>query len=165
MFNEIEIAIRGWVGQRPRIVETQGSAGMVSVRVGSTPRRRDKSGNWGDGETAWFSVIAFGDLAENATRSLRKGDPVLVRGRLNVRRSERDGREFLTNEIVADAIGIELSHGTALYAPTVRRDRDASPEREGPRHEAADEFSTLADDVPDVEPADYLESEDLVPTA
>jgi single-strand DNA-binding protein len=122
--NEIEVTVRGWVGQRPKLVDTKGQASMLAMRVGTTPRRKDRTGAWTDGETRWFSVIAFGDLAENASRSLRKGDPVLVRGRLELRRSEREGREYCSHEIVADAIGPELTFGTALYAPTVRRERE-----------------------------------------
>jgi single-strand DNA-binding protein len=121
--NEIEVTVRGWVGQRPKLVDTKGQTSMMTMRVGTTPRRRDKTGTWVDGDTAWFSVIAFGDLAENATRALRKGDPVLLRGKLSLRRFERDGREFFDHEILADSIGTELTFGTTLYTPTVRRSR------------------------------------------
>ena len=140
MSNEIEITVKGWVGQRPRLVDTRSGAPMMTMRVGSTPRRRDPAREvWVDGETTWFSVLAFGDLADNASRSLRKGDPVLVRGRLSVKRTESDGREFVNAEIVADAIGPELARGTALYSPVVHRPREepateaAAPTESAPR--------------------------------
>ncbi len=159
MSNELEVTVRGWVGQRPRLLETRGQAPMMSMRVGTTPRRRDKSGAWVDGETTWLSVIAFGDLAENVTRSLRKGDPVVIRGKLSIRRSERDGREFVNPEVLADAIGPELTFGTALYAPMVRRTRD-DVQDEGfmPTGERLDE-------EPGEDPFAGAESEEVVPTA
>ncbi len=134
MTNEIEITVRGWVAQHPRLIEGARRVPMLSMRVGSTPRRYDSAqGSWTDGPTEWFSVIAFRDLAENAVRSFRKGDPVLVRGRLRLSRSEREGGgEYVSNEIVADALGPELSHGTALYARTVRRDRGDPQDVPGP---------------------------------
>jgi single-strand DNA-binding protein len=126
MSNETEIMVKGWVGQHPRLSVTRSGGAMVTLRVGSTPRRRDAvTGEWGDAPTSWFSVLAFGDLADNVARSLRKGDPVLVRGRYSLKRSEYQGKEHVNAEIVADAIGPELGHGTALYAPMVRRARDA----------------------------------------
>ena len=137
MSNEIEITVKGWVGQRPRLVDTRSGAPMMTMRVGSTPRRRDPAREvWVDGETTWFSVLAFGDLADNASRSLRKGDPVLVRGRFSVKRTESDGREFVNAEIVADAIGPELARGTALYSPMVYRSRgEPAPEPAVPTEE------------------------------
>ncbi len=126
MSNETEITVKGWVGQHPRMSVTRSGGTMVTLRVGSTPRRRDAvTGEWGDARTSWFSVLAFGELADNVARSLRKGDPVLVRGRYSLHRSEYQGKERVDAEIVADAIGPELAHGTALYAPMVRRARDA----------------------------------------
>lgn len=126
MLNETEITVKGWVGQHPRTSVTRNGGTMTTLRVGTTPRRRDAAtGEWRDGQTSWFSVLVFGDLADNVARSMRKGDPVLVRGRCSLKRSEYQGKEHLNAEIVADAIGPELSRGTALYAPMVRRSRDA----------------------------------------
>jgi single-strand DNA-binding protein len=114
--NEIEITVNGWVAQRPRVVERAGGLQVLSMRIGSTPRKRDvTTGAWGNGPTQWFAVTAFRDLATNTAASLRKGDPVLVRGRFTSRQWEHEGRLYFSNEIAADSIGIELSCGTALF--------------------------------------------------
>jgi len=116
MSNEIDVTVKGWLAWEPRLTETTRGIPQVKFRVGSTPRRRDAvTGQWNDGPTEWFDVIAYRDLAENAALSLRKGTPVVVRGRLEFRQWDRDGKPYSTNQIVADAIGVELSRGAATY--------------------------------------------------
>ena len=96
MSNETEITVKGWVGQHPRMSVTRSGETMATLRVGSTPRRRDgASGEWGDAQTSWFSVLVFGERADNVARSLRKGDPVLVRGRYSLKRSEYEGLSLI----------------------------------------------------------------------
>lgn len=121
MSNEIEITVCGYVGKHPSLVERQGGVSVLNLRIGTTPRRRDAAGVWGDGPTQWFSVVAFRELAVNAAMSLRKGDPVLVKGRLSHEQWERDGRSFDDNKITADAIGHDLTRGRTMFARTVRR--------------------------------------------
>lgn len=128
MSNEIEITVCGWVAKHPTLVERPGGMQVLNVRIGSTPRRRDAAGTWGDGPTQWFNVVAFRDLAVNAAFSLHKGDPVLVRGRLAHVQWEHDGRAFAQNEITAEAIGHDLSRGRAMFTRTVRRSGAAEPE-------------------------------------
>lgn len=122
--NQIEITVRGWVANAPRLLERPGRQAMMTMRLGSTPRRYDAEQGWVNGGTEWFSVLAFRDLAGNAARSLRKGDPVLVHGRLRLTRSAYQGKEYVSNEIVADAIGPDLGFGTTLFARAGRRERD-----------------------------------------
>lgn len=125
MSNEIEVTVCGWVGTHPRLIEGNGGTRILNLRLGSTPRRRDPvTGSWGDGPTQWFTVVAFRDLAANAALSLHKGDPVLVRGRLSMREWEHEGRPYWAAEIVADAIGPDLSRGAAFFTRTVRRNGD-----------------------------------------
>lgn len=128
MSNEIDVTVKGWLAWEPKLTETTRGIPQVKFRVGSTPRRRDAvTGQWNDGPTEWFDVIAYRDLAQNAALSLRKGTPVVVRGRLEFRQWDRDGKAYSTNQIVADAIGVELSRGAATY----RRMMSASGERPG----------------------------------
>lgn len=128
MSNEIDVTVKGNLAWEPKLTETTRGVPQVKFRVGSTPRRRDAmTGQWNDGPTEWFDVIAYRDLAENAALSLRKGTPVVVRGRLEFRQWDRDGKPYSTNQIVADAIGVELSRGAATY----RRMVSSTGERSG----------------------------------
>ncbi len=95
---------------------------ISSFRLASTSRRFDRAANgWVDGETNWFTVTAFRQLAANVDASLEKGHRVVVTGRLRVREwrsGEQTGRDV---EIVADALGPDLAWGTASYTRTPRQ--------------------------------------------
>ena len=97
-------------------------------------RRTDK-GDWEEGEPLWYTVKAWGALAENINLSLRKGQPVLVSGRPTAQSwvtSEQETR----NEIAVNAISVghDLVFGVASYskikrdAPHVSADSDEEAE-------------------------------------
>src|SRR5699024_12162085 len=72
----------------PNLITGAGKQSFLRLNVASTPRIRTREGEWGDGTTQWFAVKLFGAFAEHVAQSVRKGDPVLVRGRLD-RKSTR----------------------------------------------------------------------------
>ncbi len=114
------IIVQGLVATVPRHLVTSENLPITSFRLASTQRRLDRAtGTWRDGDTNWFTVTGFRQLALNASLSLKKGDRVLVVGRLKVRAWERDGRSGTTVEIEADAMGPDLTWGTATYARTI----------------------------------------------
>jgi single-strand DNA-binding protein len=56
-------------------------------------------------ETEWFTVVAWGRLAEQCNQFLTKGRLVYVEGRLRMRTWEgQDGQRRARNEIVADRV-------------------------------------------------------------
>lgn len=57
----------------------------------------------GDAESAFISVICFGDIAERLAR-LSKGDAISVQGQLKPTTYEKDGQERHGLEIVAQAL-------------------------------------------------------------
>ena len=80
--NETLITLAGWLGNDVQLRQA-GEVPVASFRVATTPRRfQRKTGTWVDGDTQWYTVSAWRDLADNCARSLRRGDPVVVHGRL-----------------------------------------------------------------------------------
>ncbi|WP_052436918.1 single-stranded DNA-binding protein [Georgenia sp. SUBG003] len=129
MSNEIQIAVRGWMGSDP--VRHVGPSGvtLAMFRVGSTPRVRDRAtGEFRDGETQWFTVKAWRDLAENVIGSLKKGMPVILRGTLRTETWQGENGERSANVISVDAIGADLANGTSAYTKTVRGSAAAQPD-------------------------------------
>lgn len=99
---------------------------FASFRLASTPRMR-RSGEWVDGETTWLGVTCSKALAENVRASVKKGDPVVVVGKLRTARwedAERGAQERLTIE--ASAIGHDLNRGTAQFQRSTRAVIDES---------------------------------------
>jgi single-strand DNA-binding protein len=117
MFNEAHISLSGYVATQPALRETRSGIPWVSMRVAWTPRRMDRaSGEWVDTGTSFASVQLYRKLAENAATCLRKGDPVVVRGRVTVRDFEtRSGQQRTVVEIDATSVGHDLSHGIATF--------------------------------------------------
>jgi single-strand DNA-binding protein len=118
--NEAQINLTGYVVTQPIVRSVNSGAEYVSMRVGWTPRRQDRvTGEWVDANTSYATVICWRRLANNAALSLRKGDPVLIKGRLSVRNYEdKSGVTRLAVEVEASTIGHDLSRGVAVFRRT-----------------------------------------------
>lgn len=116
--NDIPITIIGNVCTDPNPTATAAGVPRTSFRVASNPRRF-KDGAWIDGDPTFVTVICFRGLAENVAASVKKGDPVLVTGRLRTREwtGEKQG---ISVEIDASSVGFDLARGSAAFARTRR---------------------------------------------
>lgn len=120
------ITVAGVVGSDPRLHMTTQGLAITSFRLASTRRYFDRTkGSWEDGETNWYTVSGFRQLAHNAAASLKKGERVVVHGRLRLRAWESGEKSGTAIEIEADSIGHDLAWGTTTLTK-VRIARDAS---------------------------------------
>ncbi len=118
--NDTLITFAGWVGGNVELAHTTTGTPVATLRVGSTPRRL-KDGAWEDQETIWYSVKAWRTLADNVAASVRRGEPVLVTGRLVAETWDRpDGTTATRHVVVATAIGHDLSRGRAVFSRAPR---------------------------------------------
>lgn len=117
----------------------------ASFRLACTPRLR-RGGDWSDGETTWLTITCFRSLAEHTASSVRKGDPVIVVGRLRTQVWTKDGVPQERLVLEALTIGHDLTRGTSAFnrseraQPSEERDTElaevlASVERQGQPHE------------------------------
>ena len=128
--NDTTITFRGYAGTDVRHRETRETS-VASVRVASTPRVR-KDGEWVDGPTTWYAVTAWRTLADHLRDSVRKGDPLLVHGRL-VRTdtwAPEGGAPSTTLEVEAFVVGHDLNRGISHFIKA-KRPESGSPERPG----------------------------------
>ena len=130
--NEAFVTFQGWVGNE--VVHRETSQGNVAnFRVGSTPRIRKRNGDWVDGPTSWFSVTCWRTLADHVRASVRKGEPVLVHGRLRTDVWEReDGQSSVTYVVDASYVGHDLTRGTAVFVKATRSERADADEETDP---------------------------------
>lgn len=111
------ISLTGIVGSEPRSVTTPEGLAITSFRLASSQRRFDRSQEkWVDGDTNWYTVTTFRQLAANAAVSIKKGERVVVTGRLKVRDWEAGGKRGVNVDVEADALGHDLSWGTAAFS-------------------------------------------------
>lgn len=114
------ITITGLVATTPRHLVTQDGLPITSFRIADSTRRFDKTQNkWIDGETNWYTVTAFKQLAINTAGSVNKGDRVFVTGKLKVRDWDNGERAGTSVEIEATSIGHDLTWGSSVFTRTV----------------------------------------------
>jgi len=128
------ITVTGLVATTPRHLVTSEGLPITSFRLASTQRRYDRGAQkWIDGETNWYTITAFRQLAVNVVGSVNKGQRVVVTGKLRVRDWESGDRAGTTVEVDADALGHDLAWGTSVFtrsvASTVANDADLPSER------------------------------------
>ena len=115
--NEAQVSLTGYVATQPVARTVKSGASNLSMRVAWTPRRQDRvTGEWVDGNTSYVTVICWRKLATNAGVCVRKGDPVIVKGRLSIRTYEdKQGAQRIAVEVEASAVGHDLSRGVAQF--------------------------------------------------
>jgi len=120
MVNEAQLSLTGYVASDPRSRETRNGVPQASMRVAWTPRWIDRaSGEWADGNTSFVTVLCWRRLAANVATCIRRGDPVVIKGRLSIRPYEdKDGNARLAVEVDASSIGHDLSRGVAHFQRT-----------------------------------------------
>ena len=112
--------VAGLVATTPRHLVTQEGLPITSFRLAASKRRFDRTKKtWVDGETNWFTITAFRQLAINSASSISKGERVVVSGRLKVRDWDNGERSGTSVEIEADSLGHDLVWGTAAFSRTV----------------------------------------------
>lgn len=135
------ITVAGLIATTPRHLVTQDGLPITSFRLASSQRRFDKVQNkWIDGETNWFTVSAFRQLAINSSTSLSKGDRVVLTGKLRVRDWDNGERAGTAVEVEAEAIGHDLSWGSSNFTRTVlvrEADDPVAPSVDAPEGELA----------------------------
>ncbi len=115
--NEAQISVCGYVAKQPVTRHLADGKVKTELRVAWTPRWVNKAtGEWVDGVTSYATVYCWRKLAVYAGISLRKGEPVIVQGRLTIRPYEQNGVRRESVEIEAFSIGHDLGHGVATFS-------------------------------------------------
>lgn len=111
--NESFVTVCGNVVADPQSRTTKQGKVFASFRVASTTRRWDQGlSAFVDGSTNFVNVVGFNALGANVMGSLKKGDPVIVYGRLRVNQYQAtDGTPRTSVEVDAHAVGHNLTRG------------------------------------------------------
>jgi single-strand DNA-binding protein len=103
------ITIRGNLAEAPELHTSGTGQATVRLLVAVESRRREASGEWVDGPTSWYTVVARDRLATNLAKTALKGDQLLIHGRLEEREWTTDaGQTRSVWEITADDVGLSL---------------------------------------------------------
>jgi len=169
--NETYVTISGNVVGDPVARATKANVPFVTFRVASNVRRVDfKTGEYIDAGTNFVNVTAFRALGVNLANSLKKGEPVLVYGRMRINQWVNGDRSGTSVEIDAYNVGHDLTWGQTKFIKVARpqlnqSDRMADPEVQD-SHEQLDRDAAMVDDEfpapgDESEPGDSGDSGDL----
>jgi single-strand DNA-binding protein len=129
------LTVHGNLVADPTHRTTANGASVVHLRVASSGRKFDKaSGQFRDGDPMFISASCWRGLAVNVMTSLRKGDSVIVHGRLQSRTyDDKEGVRRNVHEIDAIALGPDLARcPVEVRRPTRQGDQETAPAAPAP---------------------------------
>ena len=98
-----KVLLIGNLGSDPEIRYTQAGKPVANFRV-ATNLRFKREGELCQ-ETEWFSVVAFGRLAEVCSEFLKKGKSVFIEGRMRTRNwVDAQGGKHYRTEVIAQML-------------------------------------------------------------
>ncbi len=132
--NDIEFTVVGNVVNDVELRFTKSGDPVASFRVAQSTRRFDRANDrWIDSDVHYFTVSCWRALAHNVVQSVTKGMPIVVHGKLRSRELEKpcgDHTHLVRYlDIEAQAVGPDLSRGTAVYTRIKRQSVVESEER------------------------------------
>jgi single-strand DNA-binding protein len=133
----------GTVGSDPEMRFTPQGIAVAKFSLAVTPRHKNEAtGRWEDGQTTWYRVSAWRQMAENVAETVTRGMRVVVVAGDPVERewTNRNGETKTDLELNADEVAPSLKWATAV----VRK-----AERTAPAAPADDPWAKpVTDDVP-----------------
>jgi single-strand DNA-binding protein len=122
------VVLLGNIGADPELKATQGGLSVLKLRLATTEKVKDKSGEWVD-RTEWHTVVVWGKRAEGLSRILERGSTILVEGSIHTSSWEVEGQKRFRTEI--NATNVVLAGGKRQVDGEPRRERsDNAPRRE-----------------------------------
>ncbi len=121
MATDNQVVVVGNLVDDPELRFTPQGVAVANFRIAVSPRFKDANGQWKDGETSYFRINCWRQLAENVAETLTRGSRTMVVGRLKMRQWEtQDGEKRSVVEIEADEVGPSLKWATAKVEKTSR---------------------------------------------
>ena len=122
--NEPTTTLVGNLVADPELRYTPNGAAVCNFKVAQTPRTFDKQSNeWKDGEAIFMPCSIWREAAENVRESFKRGDRVIVTGRLKSRSYEtKEGDKRTIIELDAEEVGASVKYATA----TIKRAEKSS---------------------------------------
>lgn len=87
------VVLRGNLGKDPEFKELGNGNKLARFSLATNESYKNAKGEWID-RTNWVSCISWGKTAEKITNTLKKGNQIMITGKLNSRLVEgEDGRK------------------------------------------------------------------------
>lgn len=134
----------GNIGNEPELRYMPSGDAVSNISLACSDSYKDKNGVKQD-RTEWMKCVAFGRLAENITKYLKKGSKIYIEGRLQTRSYDKDGVKMYSTEIILSEL--------------VMLDSRAESASKGPRAPSEDRDAGRGADIPAQTGGDFLDDE------
>lgn len=105
---ETVITIEGNLTADPELRALPSGVMVSNFTVASTPRIK-QGDEWKDGTTLFVQVTAWRELGEGAANTLRRGNSVIVKGKLKQENyTDKEGNKRSAIKLDADAVGLSV---------------------------------------------------------
>lgn len=143
------VTLVGNLTDDPELRFTPQGVAVANFRVAVNQRFKDAQGNWQDGETSYFRINCWRQLAENVAETLTRGSRAIITGRLKFRQWEtQDGETRSVVEIEAEEVGPSLRFATAKVEKVSRGGGGGGGGGDGGGDWGGDSGSPPPDEVP-----------------
>ena len=104
MFNVNRVTLLGNVTRDPDVRATKSGQAVTSIGFATNRYTKDDAGN-AVTEPEFHNLVSFGKLAEFSGKTVRKGAPLYVEGRLHTSTyKNKDGKDAKRTEVVVDKL-------------------------------------------------------------
>jgi len=136
--SENSVTLVGNLTDDPELRFTAQGAAVANFRIAVSKRIKDPQTNeWKDGDTSFFRINVWRQLAENVAESLTRGTRVVVTGTLKMRQWEtQEGEKRSVVEVEATEVGPSLKWATAKIEKTSRQSQAGAAASSGGDWEA-----------------------------
>ena len=95
-----KVILMGNLGKAPELRKTETSS-VVSFSIATSETYLNKAGEKVQ-ETDWHNIVFWNKQAETIAKFFRKGDSIIVEGKLTTRSYEKDGQKRYITEVKGD---------------------------------------------------------------
>lgn len=96
-----KVTLLGNLGGDPEIRHFEGGGKVTKFSLATNENYQDKSGQW-QTRTEWHNVVCWGNQAERAEKTLRKGNLAYIEGKIATRKwQDKDGNDRYSTDIVS----------------------------------------------------------------
>ena len=123
-----KVIIMGNLGQDPDVRYMPSGNAVVQLSVATNRSWKDKESGQQKDETSWHRCVAYGKQGETISTHFKKGNKILLEGRLKYGSYEKDGVTRYTTDIVVDRFEfVEKKEGGNRPPHAADRDNDGMP--------------------------------------
>jgi len=98
------VRLIGHIGQNPKLVSTGQESSVVSLTLATNDIYKDQQGHK-QTRTEWHNIVAFGRIANLIMQYTKKGDHIMLEGRLQTRQYvNKEQQQRYVTEIIAEEL-------------------------------------------------------------